>query len=89
MHYIFAYAFPYCPLRENQFHHGFPPTDKASSVHRMFKCNSLSSQDSNSLSLLTEISGVEAPVPLWLVPVLESLASGLPRRRGDGGSRCG
>lgn len=38
-----------------------------------------SSQDSNSLSLLTEMSGVEAPVPLRSVSVLQSLASGLPR----------
>lgn len=47
-----------------------------------------SSQDSNSLSLLTEISGVEAPVPLCSVSVLESLASGLARR-GEAGSKCG
>lgn len=50
---------------------------------------SLSSQDSNSLSLLTEISGVEAPVPLRSVSVLQSLASGLPRWRGEVGSKWG
>lgn len=54
------------------------------SVHE----KSPSSQDSNSLSLLTEISGVEAPVPLCSVSVLQSLASGLPRR-GEVGSKWG
>lgn len=48
-----------------------------------------SSQDSNSLSLLTEISGVEAPVPLRSFSVLQSLASGLPRWRGEGGNKWG
>lgn len=48
-----------------------------------------SSQDSNSLSLLTEISGVEAPVPLRSVSVLQSLASGLPGWRGDAGNKWG
>lgn len=48
-----------------------------------------SSQDSNSLSLLTEISGVEAPVPLGSGSVLQSLASGLPGWRGEAGSRWG
>lgn len=47
------------------------------------------SQDSNSLSLLTEISGVEAPVPLRSFSVLQSLASGLPRWRGELGSKWG
>lgn len=48
-----------------------------------------SSQDSNSLSLLTEISGVEAPFPLGSGSVLQSLASGLPGWRGEAGSRWG
>lgn len=48
-----------------------------------------SSQDSNSLSLLTEMSGVEAPVPLRSVSVLQSLASGLPRWRGEVGNKWG
>lgn len=48
-----------------------------------------SSQDSNSLSLLTEMSGVDAPVPLRSVSVLQSLASGLPKWRGEVGNKCG
>lgn len=48
-----------------------------------------SSQDSNSLSLLTEMSGVEAPVPLRSVSVLQSLVSGLPRWRGELGNKWG
>lgn len=47
------------------------------------------SQDSNSLSLLTEMSGVEAPVPLRSFSVLQSLASGLPRWRGEAGNKWG
>lgn len=48
-----------------------------------------SSQGSNSLSLLTEMSGVEAPVPLRSVSVLQSLASGLPGWRGEVGNKWG
>lgn len=44
--------------------------------------------DSNSLSLLTEMSGVEAPVPLGPVPELQTLFSGLPGRCGDEPWRC-
>lgn len=56
-------------------------------VHPWKKKNILSSQDSNSLSLLTEISGVEALVPARSVSVLQSLASGLPGCWGEVGSR--
>lgn len=44
------------------------------------------SQDSNSLSLLTEMSGVDAPVSRCSVSSLQSLASGLPRWRGELGN---
>ena len=40
-------------------------------------CGGGASQDSNSLSLLTEMSGVEALVPRGPVPELQSLARGL------------
>lgn len=43
-------------------------------------------QDSNSLSLLTEMSGVDAPVSRCSVSSLQSLASGLPRWRGELGN---
>lgn len=44
------------------------------------------SQDSNSLSLLTEMSGVDAPVSRCSVSSLQSLASGLPKWRGELGN---
>lgn len=45
--------------------------------------------DSNSLSLLTDMSGVEAPVPRGPVPELQSLfSSGLPGRCGEEPWRC-
>lgn len=63
-----------------------PPSASRISQASLKASPAAASQDSNSLSLLTEMSGVDAPVSRCSVSSLQSLASGLPKWRGEPGN---